>query len=115
MAQFQQQQLQQQALLQNEFQQQQQTLQNEFRGLADAQRETDRRLNDVITGGAGGTGGMPPAPFAPAAVLPVPPVATVNVQPQLHPLRQFRMTDGVKHFLGGEWTGIDTPNTSMQI
>jgi len=42
LAQFQQQQLQQQALLQNEFQQQQQTLQNEFRGLADAQRETDK-------------------------------------------------------------------------
>ena len=43
---------------------------------------------------------MPPAPFAPAAVLPVPPVATVNVQPQLHPLRRFRMTDGAKNFLG---------------
>ncbi len=71
-----------------QFQQQQQALQNEFRGLADVQRETDRHLNDVITGGAGGTGrGTPPAPFAPAAVLPVPPVATVNVQPQLHPLR----------------------------
>ncbi len=60
-------------LLQNEFQQQQQTLQYEFCGLADAQRETDRHLNVVITGGAGGTGGtgggMPPAPFAPAAVL----------------------------------------------
>ncbi len=55
--------------------------------LRDAQRETDRCLNDVITGGTGG--GMPPAPFAPAAVLPVPPVATVNVQPQLHPLRRF--------------------------
>ncbi len=59
-----------------------------------------RHLNDVITGGAEGTrGGMPPAPFAPAAVLPVPPVATVNVQPQLHPLRRFRMMDGAKHFL----------------
>jgi hypothetical protein len=53
------------------------------------------------TEGAGGTGGgMPPPPFTPAAVLPVPPVATLNVQPQLHPLRRFRMTDGAKHFLG---------------
>jgi len=65
----------------------QQALQNEFPGLADAQRETDRRLNDVIAGGTGG--GIPPAPFAPAVVLPVPPVATVNVQPQLHKLLQF--------------------------
>ena len=90
-----------QQALQNEFQQQQQTLQNEFRGLANAQRETDRRLNDVIAGGAVGPGGgAPPVPPAPAAVLPVPPVATVNVQPQLHPLRRFRMTDGAKDFLG---------------
>ena len=90
-----------QQALQNEFQQQQQTLQNEFRGLANAQRETDRRLNDVISGGAVGPGGgAPPVPPAPAAVLPVPPVATVNVQPQLHPLRRFRMTDGAKNFLG---------------
>ncbi len=80
-----------------QFQQQQQALQNEFCGLADAQRETDRCLSDVIASGAGG--GTPPAPFASAAVLPVPPVATVNVQPQLHPLHQFQMMDGAKNFL----------------
>ena len=79
----------------------QQALQNEFRGLADAQRDTDRRLGDAIAGGAVGPGGgAPPVPPAPAAVLPVPPVATVNVQPKLHPLRRFRMTDGAKNFLG---------------
>jgi len=54
----------------------QQALQNEFRGLADAQRDTDRRLGDAIAGGAVGPGGgAPPVPPAPAAVLPVPPVA----------------------------------------
>ena len=67
---------------------------------ADAQCETDRCLSDVIAGGAGGTGReTPPAPFASAAVAPVPLVETVNVQHQLHPLRQFLMTDGAKHFL----------------
>jgi len=73
-----------QQALQNEFQQQhqqqqqqQQALQNEFCGLANAKRETDRRLSDVIAGGTGR--GTPPIPFAPAAVLPVPPVGTVNI------------------------------------
>jgi len=67
-----------------------QALLNEFHGLANAQRDTDRRLSDVIAGGAVGSGGgAPPVPPALAAVLPVPPVATVNVQPQLHKLRQF--------------------------
>jgi len=57
---------------------------------ADAQCEADRRLSDVIAGGAEGTGrGTPPAPFASAAVAPVPLVETVNVLHQLHPLRQF--------------------------
>jgi hypothetical protein len=68
----------------------QQALQNEFCGLANALRDTDRRLSDVIAGGAVGPGGgAPPVPPAPAAVLPDPPVGTVNVQPQLHPLRRF--------------------------
>jgi hypothetical protein len=73
-----------------QFQKQQKELQNVFPVLADAQCETDRCLSDVIAGGARGRGReTPPAPFASAAVAPVPPVAKVNVQSQLHPLRQF--------------------------
>ena len=76
------------------------SLQNDFRGLADAQHETDETLNDVITGAAEGpVVGVPPVPPAKAAVLPVQPVARGNVQPQLHPLYQFWMMDGAKHFL----------------
>jgi hypothetical protein len=41
------------------------SLQNDFRGLADAQHETDRILNDVITGRAVGlVVGVPPVPPA---------------------------------------------------
>jgi len=76
------------------------SLRNDFCGLADAQHETDRSLNDFITRAAvGPVEGVPPAPPAMAAVLPVLPVATVNVQSQLHPLHRFWMMDGAKHFL----------------
>jgi len=54
--------------------------QNEFRGLADAQHETDRTLNDVITGAAvGPVVGVPPVPPAIAAVLPVSTSSTVSI------------------------------------
>ena len=56
------------------------SLQNDFRGLADAQHETDRTLNDVITGAAvGPVVGVPPVPPAIAAVLPVSTSSTVSI------------------------------------